>query len=93
MEHLDLAMRLHRQVPVIDGHADSVLGVLEGKRRLAERSTTGHIDWARAMEAGLACTVQVCWPSPLHYPVAPKRVGECVDAILQEIEAGGPSVR
>lgn len=79
--------------PVVDGHADSILGVLDGKRRLSERSDLGHIDWERALEAGVTCTVQAAWPKPDYYPVAPKRVGEAIDAQLEEIERGGPRVR
>ena len=28
----DEALALHRRVPVVDGHADSILGVLDGQR-------------------------------------------------------------
>lgn len=87
------ALELHARYPVVDGHADSILMFLEGKRTLAQRSELGHIDWPRAREGGLACTVQVAWPSPEYYPVAAKRVGMSVDAILQQIEAGGTAAR
>lgn len=87
------ALELHAKYPLVDGHADSILEPLEGKRKLSERSTLGHIDWARAREAGVACTVQVAWPKPEYYPVAPKRVGESLDLLLTEIAAGGPDVR
>ncbi|HEY3368003.1 MAG TPA: dipeptidase [Symbiobacteriaceae bacterium] len=93
MDNLAKALELHQRYPVVDGHADSILMVLDGKRTLAGRSELGHIDWPRALEARLACTVQVAWPAPELYPVAPRRVGESVDAILREIEAGGSSVR
>jgi membrane dipeptidase len=86
-------MELHAKYPLVDGHADSILETLEGKRRLSQRSDMGHIDWARAREAGVTCTVQAAWPRPEQYPVAPKRVGESIDALLTEIEAGGPGVR
>lgn len=58
-------MRLHRQVPVIDCHNDSLYGVLEGdtkynplrhrpprQRRLWERGESGHWDFPRALDAG-----------------------------------------
>jgi membrane dipeptidase len=86
-------MALHRRYPVVDGHADSILEVLDGKRTLATRSQQGHVDWPRALEAGLTCTVQVAFPDPVYYPVAPRRVGEAIDAILSQIAAGGPGVR
>jgi len=89
---LNKALDLHARYPVIDGHADSILGYLDGKRKLSERSDQGHIDWPRGLEAKMACTVQVAWPRPDWYPVAPKKIGEAVDAILREVEAGGDDV-
>lgn len=86
-------MALHKRYPVVDGHADSILGVLDGKRTLAERSEIGHLDWPRSLESGLTCTVQAAFPDPVYYPVAPKRVGQAIDGLLQQIEAGGPQVR
>lgn len=88
VEHLARAMELHRSYPLVDGHADSILMVLDGKRTLVDGSDLGHIDWPRAKAAGVTCTVQAMWPSPAQYPVAPKRVGEAIDAMLQQIAAG-----
>lgn len=93
MEFLARALELHTKYPVVDGHADSILDSLEGKRTLHQRSDTGHIDWPRCREARLACTVQVAWPKPEYYPVAPKRIGQAIDALLTEIEKGGEAVR
>jgi membrane dipeptidase len=87
------ALDLHRRVPVIDGHADSILMCLEGKRTLSEESHLGHLDWPRAKRAGLTCTVQAAWPSPDTYAIAPRRVGEAIDGLLQQIQVGGPDVR
>lgn len=87
MEHLDQAVALHRRYPVVDGHADSVLTVLDGQRTLTERSEMGHIDWPRAREGGLACTVQAAFPAPVYYPVAARRVGEAIDGLLNQIAA------
>ncbi|MFZ5816830.1 MAG: dipeptidase [Bacillota bacterium] len=81
-------MDLHRLYPLIDGHADSILMVLDGKRSLAQRSDLGHIDWPRAREAGVTCTVQAAYCEPVHYPLAARRVGQAIDALLGEIEAG-----
>jgi len=88
MEYLDQAVALHRRYPVVDGHADSVLKVLDGQRTLVERSPRGHIDWPRAREGGLACTVQAAFPDPVYYPVAARRVGEAIDGLLDQIAAG-----
>lgn len=88
MDNLARALELHRKYPLIDGHADSILEVLEQKRTLTDRSDMGHIDWPRAKEAGVACTVQAAWPKPEYYPVAPRRVGQAIDAQLTQIERG-----
>ncbi|HEY8347777.1 MAG TPA: dipeptidase [Symbiobacteriaceae bacterium] len=86
MTDLERAMELHRRYPVIDGHADSILQVIEGKRTLTERSDLGHLDWPRAKEAGLSCTVQALWTDPVYYPVASRRAGEMLDALLAQVE-------
>jgi membrane dipeptidase len=93
LDFLAKAMELHAKFPVVDGHADSILEVMEGKRTLHARSDMGHYDWPRAREAKVACTVQVAWPDPSFYPVAPKRVGAMIDAQLTEIEKGGAETR
>src|SRR5689334_20459476 len=87
------ALALHRRVPVVDGHADSILQVVAGKRTLVERSEIGHLDFPRAREGGLAATVQTAWPAPAHYPVAASRVFAMIDAILDQVEAAAPDVR
>jgi membrane dipeptidase len=95
-ERFDEALALHRRVPVVDGHADSILGVVADPhgpgfarttaRSLAERSDEGHLDFPRALEGGLSCTVQTAWPAPSYYPVAASRVLTMLDAILGEVE-------
>jgi len=64
-ERLEHVMQLHRQVPVIDCHNDSLQAVLQGDprynplrhrpakpRRLWQRGESGHWDFPRALEAG-----------------------------------------
>ena len=87
------ARELHRRVPVVDGHADSILGVLDGERTLVERSDVGHIDFPRARDGGLSCTVQTAWPAPSYYPVAAARALAELDGILGQVDAAGPDVR
>lgn len=89
----DEALALHRSVPVIDGHADSILMVLDHKRTLVERSELGHLDFPRAKEAGLTCTVQTAWPAETYYPVAAKRVITALEGILDQSEKAGPGVQ
>jgi membrane dipeptidase len=82
------ALQLHRKFPVVDGHADSILEVMDGKRTLHQRSEIGHIDWPRAKEGGIACTVQVAYCEPIYYAAAAKRIGSMIDAYRIEIEKG-----
>jgi len=64
-ERREHVMRLHRQVPVIDCHNDSLQAVLQGDirynalrhrparpRRLSQKGESGHWDFPRALEAG-----------------------------------------
>lgn len=64
-ERLEHVMQLHRQVPVIDCHNDSLQAVLQGDprfnsfrhrpplpRRLWQKGESGHWDFPRALEAG-----------------------------------------
>jgi membrane dipeptidase len=44
---------LHRQSIIIDGHCDTLTSVLQGERRLGERSSLGQFDLPRALEGGL----------------------------------------
>jgi membrane dipeptidase len=89
----DEALALHRRHAVVDGHADSILQVLEGVRSLVERSDQGHLDFPRAREGGLTATVQTAWPDPVYYPVAARRVLRQIDALLGQIEASGGMAR
>lgn len=93
MDYQQRALELHTRYPVVDGHADSILAVLEGARTLVEESTLGHLDFPRLKKGGVTCTVQAAFPSPIYYPVGPKRVGQGVDGLLLQIEAAGPGVR
>ncbi len=64
-ERREQVMRLHRQVPVIDCHNDSIQAILRGDtrfnplrhrppmpRRLWKQGQSGHWDFPRALEAG-----------------------------------------
>ncbi len=80
------AREFHRSTPVIDGHADSILGVLTGERSLVTRSDRGHLDFPRAREGGLTATIQAAWPAPATYPTALVRVAAQVEAIRDQID-------
>jgi len=105
--NLQRAAELHRKYPVVDGHADSILMVVDGLRTLVERSEKGHLDFVRALEAGLTCTVQAAWPGKEFGSLLPRetrahfdfmhsdphrRVGQQVDALLSQVQAAAGAV-
>ncbi|MFO7173475.1 MAG: dipeptidase [Bacillota bacterium] len=83
---LQAALALHRRVPVVDGHCDSVLDLWAGKRRLGEASPQGHLDFPRARAGGLSGQVFALWPAPETYDKPSRRVLQLLDALLMELE-------
>lgn len=51
------AMKLHHDSIIFDGHCDTLLEVLEGKRTLGKRSKKGHIDLPRLRQGGVTAQV------------------------------------
>ncbi|MDW8319467.1 MAG: dipeptidase, partial [Anaerolineae bacterium] len=72
---------VHRDAIVVDGHCDTLGEVLQGVRRLHERSTTGHVDLPRLHEAGVTAQVFACF-----VPVDEYRRGAARHA-LQRLDA------
>ena len=62
VEELSLdADKLHRESIVFDGHCDTLLSVLDGQRRLGERSEEGHLDLPRMKEGGVTAQIFACF--------------------------------
>ncbi len=55
-------------MPVVDTHADSLLGVLAGRRHLGQRAFDGQLDWPRMAEGGVNLQFFSCWVEPQHKP-------------------------
>jgi membrane dipeptidase len=53
--------KLHRESIVFDGHCDTLLNVLDGRRRLGERSAEGHLDLPRMKEGGMTAQIFACF--------------------------------
>jgi len=51
--HLIKAKQIHRKAIVFDGHCDTILEVMNHKRTLEKKSTTGHLDIPRMKEGGI----------------------------------------
>jgi len=48
---------LHESSIVFDAHCDALLEVVSGKRKLTDRSTEGHVDLPRLLEAGVTAQI------------------------------------
>lgn len=51
--HLIKAKQIHQRATVFDGHCDTILEVMNHKRTLEKKSTTGHLDIPRMQEGGV----------------------------------------
>lgn len=76
------------KIPVVDTHADSMLGVIYNRRHLGERSEQGQLDIPRALEGGLTLQCFSCWVEPEYKPErALSRQLEFFDRFWQEAQA------
>ncbi len=81
------ATSLHRQAFVSDAHCDTLLDVLEGKRKLGERSDKGQIDLPRLHDGHVTAQVFAIWTPPSRYADALRYGMEAADAFLREVDA------
>ena len=89
----DRATVLHHAALVFDGHCDTVLRILDGRCRFAERSDEGHVDLPRLREGGVDAQIFagcVGGPGAERPLVAFLRMA---DALLQEIDAHPDALR
>ncbi|MCL5676552.1 MAG: dipeptidase [Firmicutes bacterium] len=87
------ALSLHRRALVADTHADSIMAVVGGERRLIERSDKGHIDFPRLAEGGIDLQVLACFIEAEYKPErALAQALRMIDAIHREVEASGGQV-
>ena len=80
------AKRLHQESIVFDGHCDTLLAVLTGKRRLGERSNEGHLDLPRMREGGVTAQIFAICTCSRHLPSGPlKQALRMLDAFYREL--------
>ncbi len=80
------ANELHRASIVFDGHCDTLLEMVDGKRRLGERSETGQLDLPRLAEGGVTAQVFAVFIEDKYLPAgAVKQAVRVVDALYQEL--------
>ncbi len=79
--------RLHSESIVFDAHCDVLQDVLEGKRRLGERSAEGHVDLPRLREGGVTAQIFALFVRPDHFPRgAASQALRLLDAFYQELD-------
>ena len=68
------SMALHRDSIIFDGHCDTLLAVLEGKRKLGERSSEGQTDLPRLQEGGVTAQVFAIFIEDSYLPARAARI-------------------
>lgn len=84
------ALALLARACYIDGHADSVLDVLDGKRTLHQASDVGHWDFPRARQVHQGVQIQVAWTVEVNHmrnPAPARRCMVMLDALKNQIAA------
>jgi membrane dipeptidase len=79
---------LHRSSIVFDGHCDTLLRVVEGQLKMAERSSEGHIDLPRLHDGGVTAQVFAIFIEDKYLPAgAARQTLRVLDALYRELEA------
>lgn len=81
------AAAIHRDAIVIDTHCDTLGRVLEGRRRLGERSDDGQFDLSRALSGGLTAEVMATFVSDARPGDGIRQSIDFIDTFHQEIDA------
>jgi membrane dipeptidase len=82
------AIKLHQNSIIFDGHCDTLLEILSGKRKLGKRSTKGHIDLPRLREGGVTAQVFAIYLEDQYLPAgAVKQTLRLLDVLYRELAA------
>lgn len=81
------AAALHRESIVIDTHCDTLSRVIEGQRRLGERSELGQFDLPRALEGGLTAELMATFWDPKRHGNGIRQTAQFIDAFYEELDA------
>jgi membrane dipeptidase len=85
-------MALHRDSIIFDGHCDTLLAVLEGKRKLGERSSEGHMDLPRLRESGVTAQVFAIFIEDRYLPAgAARQTLRVLDTLYRELRDNADS--
>ena len=85
--HLIKAKQIHQKATVFDGHCDTILEVMNHKRTLEKKSTTGHLDIPRMKEGGIDVQFFAVFIEDIYKPDRSlKRTLQLIDCFYREIE-------
>ncbi len=72
---------------IMDAHCDTLMDIVEGRRRLADKDKGGQLDLPRMMEAGVSAQIFAIYVPPEYLPGGgARRALQYVDAFYREIE-------
>lgn len=72
---------------IMDAHCDTLMDVVEGKRRLADEGKGGQLDLARMIDGGISAQIFAIYVPPEYLPGGgARRALQYVDAFYREIE-------
>jgi len=81
------AKQIHQKAIVFDGHCDTILEIINHKRSLGSRASTGHLDIPRLKEGGVNIQVFAVFIEDIYKPdKSLKRSLQLIDYFFSEIE-------
>jgi len=85
--HIVKAKQIHQKATVFDGHCDTILEIMNHKRTLGDRASTGHLDIPRLKEGGVDIQVFAVFIEDIYKPDRSlKRTLQLIDCFYREIE-------
>ena len=86
-KYLIKAKEIHQKAIVFDGHCDTILEIMNHKRTLEKKSTTGHLDIPRMKEGGIDVQFFAIFIEDIYKPDRSlKRTLQLIDCFYKEIE-------
>ena len=84
--HIVKAKQVHQKAIVFDGHCDTILEIVNHKRSLGSRASTGHLDIPRLKEGGIDIQVFAVFIEDIYKPDRSlKRTLQLIDCFYNEI--------
>lgn len=78
--------KLHKECVIFDAHCDTILSIIDGKRKLGEKSEEGHIDIPRLKSGGIGVQVFAVFVRPDWYHDAVHKTLKGISIFKKEIK-------